>query len=286
MTVTPAQLRALGPHLSAAHAEEYAGPLNEALAEFGIDNAARVAAFLAQVFHESGELKYWEEIWGPTDAQRRYEGRVDLGNIQPGDGHRYKGRGPIQITGRGNYHRYGRLLGIDLEGHPDLAALPAVGFRVAAAFWKTHGLNELADKGQFRAITKRINGGLNGLASRLRYWEQAKQIFREGPALSVPIHVAGTLIPERGWLDPDNHAWVPLRPVYVAMPPAWQSERRIGPIERAGDHLEIELIQGAVSRRVPVILRAGAGYVMALTLLKWGVSVDWRSGSVYLEAAS
>jgi hypothetical protein len=110
---------------------------------------------------------------------------------------------------------------------------------------------------------------------------------RQEEAPGVPIHVAGTLIRTRGFLDDQDRAWVPVRVVYVAMPLPWQSERRIEKIERAGDHLEIELVWGAVSRRVPVTLHGGAGHVRAIDLLKaWGLKADWRSGAVYLEVAS
>lgn len=115
-----------------------------------------------------------EEIWGPTPAQKRYEGRRDLGNVHPGDGSRFRGRGPIQITGRANYQKYGDLLGIDLVNSPMLAASKEVAFRIAGSFWKTHGLNDLADSEKFVDITKRINGGLNGLEDRQARYARAK----------------------------------------------------------------------------------------------------------------
>jgi putative chitinase len=116
-----------------------------------------------------------EEIWGPTPAQKRYEGRADLGNTQPGDGYRFRGRGPIQITGRANYKKYGDLLGVDLVGNPDLAAKSEYAFRIAALYWDTHNCNELADVGDFQAITRAINGGYKGLADRRKYYERAKK---------------------------------------------------------------------------------------------------------------
>jgi predicted chitinase len=142
--------------------------LDAAMVEAEIATPARMAAFLAQLGHESNSLKWMEEIWGPSSAQLRYEGRKDLGNVQPGDGERYRGRGPIQLTGRLNYRVCGLALGLDLEGRPELAATPAVGFRVAAWYWKTRKLNALADAGRFDAITKAINGGTNGAEDRNR----------------------------------------------------------------------------------------------------------------------
>lgn len=138
-------------------------PLAEsAMVEFSITSQARARMFLAQVLHESGGLQFFEEI----ASGEAYEGRRDLGNVRKGDGRRYKGRGPIQLTGRANYRWAGRLLGLDLERHPSLAARHDIGWRIAGLFWKERGLNELADRGAFLAITRRINGGTNGLASR------------------------------------------------------------------------------------------------------------------------
>lgn len=167
------------PHLKLEAARRYTDPLLRAMHEFSIDqSSARVAAFLAQVGHESGGLVYWEEIWGPTDAQRGYEGRKDLGNVVPGDGYRFRGRGPIQITGRANYLEFGAILGLQLEVHPEIAATPEAGFRIASCYWQRRKLNELADTESlyaFREITRRINGGTNGLANRCAIWDRARR---------------------------------------------------------------------------------------------------------------
>ena len=155
----------------------YAQPLTAAMAEFDINTLARQAAFLAQIGHESGRLVYVRELWGPTDAQRRYEGRADLGNTEPGDGFRYRGRGLIQVTGRANYALVGKALGLDLIANPALLESPANASRSAAWFWHEHGCNELADDGQFLAITRRINGGFNGHADRARLWERVRGVL-------------------------------------------------------------------------------------------------------------
>ena len=133
----------------------------------------RRAAFLAQLAHESAQLQFMEELASGAE----YEGRRDLGNTQPGDGVRFKGRGPIQLTGRNNYRAAGCFLGIDLLANPRRAADPDVGFRVAGWFWTTRGLNELADRRQFDTITRRINGGLNGKAERDRYFALALRVL-------------------------------------------------------------------------------------------------------------
>jgi predicted chitinase len=160
------------------------------MGEFAINSPARAAAFIAQLAHESGEFRWMEEIWGPTPAQRRYEPpstlAARLGNTQPGDGTRFKGRGPIQLTGRANYQRFGQLLGIDLIAQPQRAASPDVAFRIAALYWANRGLNPLADAGDFREITRRINGGFNGLADRIKYFERARTILGEALTKALP----------------------------------------------------------------------------------------------------
>jgi len=181
MDLSDDQLRRVMPNLTAAKRQRYLPPLIAAMAAYAIDTPLRAAAFLAQLAHESSEFRWMEEIWGPTPAQKRYEPPGDLaarlGNTQAGDGQRYKGRGPIQITGRFNYAKFGERLGHDLVGQPALAAAPEVAFATAGLFWQSNGLNELADGRQFVAITRRINGGTNGLADRQLYYERAKNVL-------------------------------------------------------------------------------------------------------------
>ena len=181
--ITDTQLKQIMPNLGAQKLQLYLSHLNAAMQSSGVDTMLRTAAFVAQLAHESAEFRFMEEIWGPIDAQRRYEPPADLakrlGNTQPGDGKRFKGRGPIQITGRFNYKKYGDLLGVDLVNQPELAAQPEVAFSTAGLFWKTNGLNELADGEQFVAITKRINGGTNGLPDREKYFARAKGVLAD-----------------------------------------------------------------------------------------------------------
>lgn len=160
---------------SLAVAKTWAGPMTAAFSEFGIVTYAQQCAAIAQFGHESGGFKYVREIWGPTIWQQGYEGRADLGNTEPGDGYRYLGRGPTMLTGRGNYRKYGKKLGLDLEQFPALVEAATVGARVSGCFWQDHNLNPLADKGDFIGITRAINGGTNGLADRMARWGLAKQ---------------------------------------------------------------------------------------------------------------
>lgn len=119
----------------------------------------RLAHFVAQCAHESGGLLYNKEIWGPTAAQCRYEGNAKLGNDQPGDGQRYLGRGPGQLTGRANYRLYGRKLGVDFESHPELLEAWSLGLLAFCAYWDACGLNAWADKDDLRAVSNGINRG-------------------------------------------------------------------------------------------------------------------------------
>jgi putative chitinase len=163
--------------LSGQRTTRFLNPLNSAMVEFNITSHQRMAGFLAQLAHESGQLRYVRELWGPTPAQRGYEGRKDLGNIHAGDGMRYLGRGLIQVTGRANYDTCGKALNVDLLSNPELLETPELACRSAAWFWATHGLNELADAGEWEKISRRINGGTNGLAERLAFTRKALEIL-------------------------------------------------------------------------------------------------------------
>lgn len=171
--ITADDLIRIAPGISVRRAEIFAPLLTAAMAEFEIDNGAREAAFLAQVMHESGQLFYTAEI----ASGRAYEGRVDLGNTQPGDGTRFKGRGLIQITGRANYAACGAALSLALLDTPEILEQPEPATRSAGWFWKTHGCNEIADTGNFVRLTKRINGGTTGLQDRQAYWARAQAVL-------------------------------------------------------------------------------------------------------------
>lgn len=163
--------------------------INAACDAYAINTPKRIAAFLAQVGHESGGFHFAVEIWDPTPTQALYERDMkqawpptpgqrnwkayELGNTLPGDGFRFRGRGPIQNTGRANYGRLRDRLRLrfgpsvpDFEADPDALIDPRWGAMAAALYWAEHGCNELADKGDFITITRRINGGETGLADR------------------------------------------------------------------------------------------------------------------------
>jgi len=155
VTLTVKELKQIAPYATQANAVKYVPLLNACFEKYGINTPLRVAHFLAQVLHESGSLKYCEEIASGAD----YEGRKSLGNVMPGDGKKFKGRGLIQLTGRANYTAYGKYIGEDLTKSPEKVA-GELAVDVAGWFWSTRKLNELADKDDLHNITKRVNGGL------------------------------------------------------------------------------------------------------------------------------
>lgn len=178
MQLTKQQVLAIMPYAK-NRVDAFLPVANKYMNEFGINNRLRVCHFLAQIAHESGELRYTEE----KASGSAYEGRKDLGNIMPGDGRKFKGRGYIQITGRANYKAYNDYLtkggmNVDLLSSPELLAKNPGAFKSAAWFWMTHGLNALADRDDIVAVTKRINGGTNGLTQRKLYYQRAKLVIK------------------------------------------------------------------------------------------------------------
>lgn len=187
--ITLELLQAVCPHVRRDRLLIFLEPLGAAMTEFEIDTPAREAHFLAQIAHESGELRYVTELASGDD----YEGSTRLGNTEPGDGRRFKGRGLIQITGRKNYRLCGDALGFDLLGDPELLTQPVHAARSAAWFWRVgaglnlsrvaheHGLqdgcdlNDLADVDDLVGITIAINGGRNGIDDRAAHLKFAKE---------------------------------------------------------------------------------------------------------------
>lgn len=176
MTLSADQLREIMPG-AGDRAEAFLQPLRGTMERYDISTPLRMAAFLAQTAHESGQLHHVREIWGPTSAQLRYDGRRELGNFEPGDGFRYRGRGLIQITGRANYAECGLALGIDAVASPALLEVPVYAAMSAGWYWASRNLNELADRSDFELITRRINGGLNGCAERLMFYRRALKVL-------------------------------------------------------------------------------------------------------------
>ena len=188
LVISPELLRKVaGAPVNQKVAEGLAKYLPKEMDKAGINTKLRIAHFLAQLGHESDHFRTLREYASGAE----YEGRRDLGNVKAGDGKRYRGRGPIQITGRANYEKYGKKLGIDLVKKPELAETPEVGVKIAILYWSDHGLNALADKDDIRGITKRINGGYNGLNSRIAMLENAKRAIKAVSVASVDLDQVG-----------------------------------------------------------------------------------------------
>lgn len=170
MRITKAQLLQVMPN-AGSRADTYLPIINGWAEHFLINTKIRMAHYLAQIAHESGELRYTKEL----ASGRAYEGRKSLGNTQPGDGVKYKGRGLIQITGRANYRKYANYCGFDVVGTPELLERPLGATKSSMWVFDTFGCNELADKDNLKAIRRKINGGYKGLTVCKKYLKRAKE---------------------------------------------------------------------------------------------------------------
>lgn len=171
--LTGAELEQIAPSTPDDLADEYAMRINLAMDHYNIDTPQQQAMFVAQIAHETDGFQTLEEYASGAD----YEGRSDLGNTQPGDGEKYKGRGAIQLTGRANYEAASEEFGVDFVENPELAASPEYAFEIAGWFWESHGLNEVADSGDFVQVTQTINGGMNGYDDRVNYYEASSAVL-------------------------------------------------------------------------------------------------------------
>lgn len=180
--ITREMIKAIAPNSK----EEIIGPLvgylNKYMPKYEVNNYLRACHFLAQAAHEAASFRTLEEY----ASGAAYEGRKDLGNTQKGDGVRYKGRGIFQLTGRANYRTIGAKIGMDLENNPELAESPEVSVLTALEYWKSRNLNPLADADNVEAITRKINGGLNGFDDRKKYLAKCKQVIPKNFSFAVP----------------------------------------------------------------------------------------------------
>ena len=192
--ISAGQLQRIMPSATPARIANFIGPLNATMDEFGISTPKRQAAFLAQLAHESGSLRYVEEI----ASGAAYDNRADLGNTRPDaialaelaettPGRYYKGRGLIQITGYDNYLACSRALLRDdsLTKNPAMLERADLACRSAGWYWDSRRLNDYADAGQFETITRKINGGLNGQADRLAHYQRALSVLEGGDSAST-----------------------------------------------------------------------------------------------------
>jgi putative chitinase len=171
---TKEKLAVVLPRAMPSSIDKFFDPLVQGMTRYGITSDLQMAHFIAQIGHESASFLYMSEI---ADGSA-YEGRKDLGNTQPGDGRRFKGRGLIQLTGRANYEKYSKYTGIDYVENPErLATDPFACVDAACWFWKDRGVDRLAELDDAKAVTKRINGGYNGLDDRLSNLFRAKAVL-------------------------------------------------------------------------------------------------------------
>lgn len=203
MIITERELQACLPKATAPSVNSFHSAINETLTEFQINTAERIAMFVAQIGHESGYLKFVKENLNYSAegilktfpkyfdaaeasqyarkpeaiANRVYANRMGNGPESSGDGFKFRGRGLIQVTGRSNYTLCSNFIGVNVVKDPIYLEVPIGASRSAGWFWKTKGLNDVADDGDIVRCTKIINGGLNGLEDRRTLWENALQVM-------------------------------------------------------------------------------------------------------------
>lgn len=168
------ELKKIAKYATPRNIELFYPHLCKYMKEYEIVGRLREAAFIAQIIHESGSFRYVKEL----ASGEAYEGRKDLGNIYPGDGVKYKGRGLIQITGRSNYTQISNAFGVDFVNNPELLEQPEWAVKSACWWWDSRNLNQYADKEDFRRITKIINGGYNGWDHRKEVYDLALKILK------------------------------------------------------------------------------------------------------------
>lgn len=184
MNINADLLSAVAPHVSGHRALDQAkiiaatgSILQDTLAKYDITTPLRIAHFVGQTMEEADGYCTLREY----ASGREYEGRKDLGNVHPGDGVRYAGRSPLQLTGRVNYARVGAELDLPLEDHPEMAEQMPVALEISCVYWRDHRINNLADLDDIEHVTRVINGGWNGIAQRIAYTDKAKH------ALGLPV---------------------------------------------------------------------------------------------------
>jgi putative chitinase len=188
INLTEENLKSIFNNIKSDKCSLYTKAFNEVLPLYTMDSPKRIAAFLGQIAVESGELKYDKEL--PSKYNKKnlsdksepvgtlYEGRKNLGNIHPGDGPKFIGRGILQLTGRSNYETMSKKLGLDLVANPELACDPIVSVKIACEFFKKNGLIELSDKWDLEKITERVNGKKKlHLDLRVQYSEKALKVL-------------------------------------------------------------------------------------------------------------
>jgi putative chitinase len=197
----------IAPRFSGANAQaqkrivgEISGVFASTLNSYDINTRLRIAHFMGQVTHECAGFRTTEEF----ASGAAYEGRKDLGNTQRGDGKRFKGRGLLQLTGRANYKEFGDLLCLPLEEEPVLAGDPVISLQIACLYWQRRNINPLADEDNLYAVTRKVNGGTNGIDDRQKYLQKAKIALANIEGLRIANDEGGaTVVLRRGSFGED-----------------------------------------------------------------------------------
>lgn len=217
----------------------------------------QLAHVLAQVMHESGGLIYDREVWGPTAAQQRYEGRKDLGNTQKGDGSKYRGYGPIQITGRANttaFYKWCQGRGLNPPNFVDkpeiMATSPWAGWSVVW-YWTTRNLNKYADTNDIEMITRKVNGGLNGYEDRLSYYDRAALVLLGLPPADIKAFQTSAKLKVDGVSGPQTRAEMHKRLVAMTKGESERPEVKAAPVtEETTVHVEKPVVPKKVETEV------------------------------------
>lgn len=184
LSLSVAQMARIAVYAKAARFEPYIDAFNESLVKYQINARLRLAHYLAQWMEESGEFRYMTEL----ASGKAYEGRRDLGNVEPGDGVRFKGRGLCQLTGRTAYRLYGEYEQVDFLAEPEMLAEQPYCIDVGGWFWTIYKhINTAADRDDLLTVTRLVNGGTNGLAARRNYLIRAKRVLVVSPISTRPV---------------------------------------------------------------------------------------------------
>lgn len=185
--LTKEMFRKCAPYATQENIDKYYEPLLITMDDYRIDTALRLSCFLANIIHESGSFRYAKEIASGQEYDTGSKAK-SLGNTleKDGDGQKYKGRGPMQITGKTNYKMItdssiGAKYKIDLVKNPELLEDPLYGMLAAGWYWNFKGLNSYADRWDFKTIVLKINGGLTHYPERVGHWIRCKEVLNVRP---------------------------------------------------------------------------------------------------------
>lgn len=249
----------------------------------GLDKPHRLAHYLSQLLHESGAFRYDREVWGPTPAQKRYEGRKDLGNTQPGDGAKFSGKGPIQITGRANtvafrdWCRANHLDAPDFEANPELINTDPWEGLGPIWYWQTRNLNRHADANDIEMVTRKINGGVNGLADRIEWYTKTALVLAGYPpngvkAFQIDAQAAGMLPAGEDQIDgvagPKTRA--ALHMTLAKESPSKAKVTASPVVQTVETEVEVAVIPAHAEKTTAT--RVGGGLAILSPLVAWGAS--------------